>query len=315
MKKQSKMIIGIAVGVLLMAVIVIAAVLMSSSNGKRQYAKHMNSAQRYMDELQYEQAIAEYEAAIVIEPNNTEAYEALVKVYMTIGDYEAALEILNRGVARTGSEELETYQGEVLEMAQSSALIETDTDASESPENDLMSENDDLSEAEMPSEGEEQETSSDNAVSDEASQDESGAVTVLITWEGSYGDGTPIELDISLTGTMDDGSELFANDGTSGDTSQSSDGELEMTSENGTQGSYRMTLYRMDGVYQLEVADGIGYAIYNTNGLPDSFGITLIDAEGTEIPVDVEAAMYRADTGIWFCGIGIDHGMLTDYDA
>ncbi len=91
MKKQSKLLIGITAGVLLIAVIVITAVLMASGSDGRKYAKHIETAQQYMDELQYEQAIAEYRAAIEIEPNNAEAYRALAEVYVQTGDYESAI--------------------------------------------------------------------------------------------------------------------------------------------------------------------------------------------------------------------------------
>lgn len=111
MKKQSRMIIGITAGTLLIADIVIAAVLILwfSNSDTRKYANHMESAQRYMDELQYEQAIAEYKAAIEIEPNNVEAYQALAGLYVQTGDYESAIAILNQGMEQTGSEELAEY--------------------------------------------------------------------------------------------------------------------------------------------------------------------------------------------------------------
>ncbi len=115
MKKQSRMIIGITAGMLLIADIVIATVLILwfSNSNVRNYARHMESAQRYMDELQYEQAIAEYKAAIEIEPNNEEAYQALAGLYVRTGDYESAIAILNQGIEQTASEELAEYIEEV----------------------------------------------------------------------------------------------------------------------------------------------------------------------------------------------------------
>ncbi len=66
-----------------------------------------------MDELQYEQAIAEYRAAIEIEPNNAEAYLALAEVYVQTGDYESAIAVLEQGIEQTDSEELSGYIEEV----------------------------------------------------------------------------------------------------------------------------------------------------------------------------------------------------------
>lgn len=106
MKNNQKRIKGITAGVLLAAVIIVAAVLFTAGSDNSGYRKHMDMAQRYMDELQYEQAVAEYEAAIAIDPNNAEAYQALAELYIKTGDYESAEEILNRGIEQTGAEEL-----------------------------------------------------------------------------------------------------------------------------------------------------------------------------------------------------------------
>ncbi|MCM1538414.1 MAG: tetratricopeptide repeat protein [bacterium] len=111
MKKQRKIIIS--GGVILTTVIIIAVVLMVSGSAKKQYAKHMESAQRYIDELEYEQAIAEYRAAIEIGPNNVEAYRALAELYVQTGDYESAIATLNQGIEQTSSEELAICRDEV----------------------------------------------------------------------------------------------------------------------------------------------------------------------------------------------------------
>ncbi len=125
MKKQSKLTIGIIAGILLIADIVIAAVLILwfSNSNVRNYARHMESAQRYMDELQYEQAIAEYKAAIEIEPNNAEAYQALAGLYVQMGDYESAIAVLNQGIEQTGSEELSECREETDKERYNSYLV------------------------------------------------------------------------------------------------------------------------------------------------------------------------------------------------
>ncbi len=46
MKKQSKLLIGITAGVLLIAVIIIVTVLMASGSDGRKYAKHIETAQQ-----------------------------------------------------------------------------------------------------------------------------------------------------------------------------------------------------------------------------------------------------------------------------
>lgn len=113
MKKQSKILIIIVGGILLSVAIAIAAVLMVSGSDGRKYQKHMEAAQRYLDELQYEQAIAEYELAIAIEPNNESAYKKLAELYVEIEDYESAIVVLNQGIEQTDSKRLSHYLEEV----------------------------------------------------------------------------------------------------------------------------------------------------------------------------------------------------------
>ena len=93
-----------------MAVIIaIATVLLVSGSDGRKYQKHMEAAQQYLDELQYEQAIAEYELAIEIEPNNASAYKKLAELYVEIEDYESAIAVLNQGIEQTDSRRLVNY--------------------------------------------------------------------------------------------------------------------------------------------------------------------------------------------------------------
>lgn len=113
MKKLSKINLMLVGGILLAVTIVIIAVLIVSGSDSRKYQKHMEAAQQYMDELQYEQAIAEYELAIEIEPNNAKAYKKLAELYVEIEDYESAIAVLNHGIEQTDSKRLSHYLEEV----------------------------------------------------------------------------------------------------------------------------------------------------------------------------------------------------------
>lgn len=135
MKKQSKLLIIIVGGILLAATIAITAVLMVSGSDGRKYQKHMEAAQKYLDELQYEQAIAEYELAIEIEPNNIEAYQALAELYVQMEDYDSAVAVLNRGIEQTESEKIANYLEEVqrtLEEKQAQITVQ-ESEAENSP--------------------------------------------------------------------------------------------------------------------------------------------------------------------------------------
>ena len=102
-------IIGIAAAVLLVIVVTGIAVLGSPA---RRYDRQLSLGEKYLDELDYEKAIAAYKAAIEIDPKNPEAYGALAELYLATGDKEAALVILQEGYAATGSKELEALISE-----------------------------------------------------------------------------------------------------------------------------------------------------------------------------------------------------------
>lgn len=138
MKKQSKILIGIVAAVAVLAVIIALIVMTATGGNKDTYASHMELAQRYLDELQYEQAIAEYEAAIAIEPNRAEAYLALAEVYVEMKDYESAIGVLSEGIEWTGAEELAEYlekvQEEVLAAREPEETPESQTAVEEAKE-------------------------------------------------------------------------------------------------------------------------------------------------------------------------------------
>ncbi len=74
----------------------------------------LSLANRYLEELDYEQAIAYFEEAIEIDPKSDEAYLGLTEAYAARGDYESAIEALEEGIEQTGSEELKAYLEEIL---------------------------------------------------------------------------------------------------------------------------------------------------------------------------------------------------------
>lgn len=62
---------------------------------------------RYLSEGNYEEAIIAFTAAIEIEPKNADAYLGAAKAYEAMGNTDAAIEILRRGLAQTEDTSLE----------------------------------------------------------------------------------------------------------------------------------------------------------------------------------------------------------------
>lgn len=110
MKKSPELIIGTAASAMVLVLTVIAIIIASVRGRFNDYYKHIELAQHFLSESQYDKAIAEYEAAIAIEPNNAEAYPALARVYIELENYEAANKILRQSAERADAEEVTVYQ-------------------------------------------------------------------------------------------------------------------------------------------------------------------------------------------------------------
>ncbi len=106
--------LAIVLAVLIVALgVVIALILAQRGGGARSYDECMALAARYLEELDYEQAEALYLEAIQLDPSQVEAYRALAEMYVEQERLEDALDILARGIAATGSEELQQMYDEL----------------------------------------------------------------------------------------------------------------------------------------------------------------------------------------------------------
>ncbi|MCM1217670.1 MAG: tetratricopeptide repeat protein [Lachnospiraceae bacterium] len=61
---------------------------------------------RYLEEMNYEQAVIAFESAIEIDPISVDAYLGLAEAYVGKDDYESAIDALQRGYELTGDEEI-----------------------------------------------------------------------------------------------------------------------------------------------------------------------------------------------------------------
>ena len=106
--------LAIVLAVLIVALgVVIALILAQRSGGTRSYDECMALAARYLEELDYEQAEAFYLEAIQIDPSQAAAYRELAQLYIDQGREEEALDVLEQGLAQTGSEELQAIYDEL----------------------------------------------------------------------------------------------------------------------------------------------------------------------------------------------------------
>ena len=114
--KKSKMpliILLTAVLVVMVAVLVIAAlVAVQSVSPKQRLQKQLEIGDRYLSELDYEQAVVAYRTAIEIDPKNVDAYLGLADAYVGMNDHEEAVNVLNDCYDQT------EYEGIPVQLAE-----------------------------------------------------------------------------------------------------------------------------------------------------------------------------------------------------
>ena len=111
-----KKVLWIAVSSISLIILLMAAVVIAQSRKRQQeYDAHLTAGDRFLTELDYEQAIVEYTAALEIEPNQKGVRNALERAYLEYArsylaayKYDTAIDILQRGI--------EQLQSEVLQM-------------------------------------------------------------------------------------------------------------------------------------------------------------------------------------------------------
>lgn len=113
-KKKLSIVIAAAMAAIFLIAAVAAVLALNADSIKiRKYLKQGN---RYLSELDYEEAIVVFEAVIDIEPNNEQAYLGLAEAYLGLEDYEKAIETLDRGLELTNSDRLSEYRVQVQEQ-------------------------------------------------------------------------------------------------------------------------------------------------------------------------------------------------------
>ena len=109
--------------ILIVIIIAVAAgvIIFNSTDGAR-FRKQLNLGQRYLSEMNYEEAVVAFNQAIEINPRNADAYLGLADAYIGLGDEEAALAALKKGYEATGDERLKAWIDEMeAEMAERGA--------------------------------------------------------------------------------------------------------------------------------------------------------------------------------------------------
>ena len=121
-KKKKLVYISIAA-----AIIVIAAltIIFMPKSAPQTVTEMLSTAQKYLVEMEYERAIAEFNKVIELDPMNADAYLGLAEAYEKSGDINKAVETLEKGYELTGDERLQAR----LALLTSDSAEETQTSA------------------------------------------------------------------------------------------------------------------------------------------------------------------------------------------
>lgn len=100
--------------------IVCLMLLVGCKSAADRWQEQYNLGVRYLSEGNYEEAVLAFTAAIEIDPKRSDTYLSLAEIYMELGEYEKAVEILEQGIGsigENGTEELINLLGRAGRMA------------------------------------------------------------------------------------------------------------------------------------------------------------------------------------------------------
>lgn len=119
-KTGFKVFLAILVVFLLVGVGVVSFMFISKASHDRKVKDQLALAEQYLDELQYEEAIAAYMAVLDLEPASEDAADGLTDTYIkwaescaADGDYDKALEILQNADDRASSKKIKKQVSEI----------------------------------------------------------------------------------------------------------------------------------------------------------------------------------------------------------
>lgn len=137
-KKKSYSTLLFGVTIVLLIAFVLGGVIFSMNTifgrNEAKLQKQLELGEKYLSELDYEQAIIAFEAAIEIEPMSVEAYLGLASVYERQGYYEKAISVLEEGCDKTSNTRLQEKTNDIKYILNPGNEESADEDISSEPE-------------------------------------------------------------------------------------------------------------------------------------------------------------------------------------
>ncbi|MCM1044743.1 MAG: WG repeat-containing protein [Candidatus Gastranaerophilales bacterium] len=127
MTKKKKWILC-AVAIVILCLIVAGLLFIILNSAERRLSAQLELGQKYLEEMDYEQAIVAYEAAIAIDPKCIDAYLGMAEAYIGMGEYENARESLNKALELGEENERTLDIQRILEEAEQIQVTVTKTE-------------------------------------------------------------------------------------------------------------------------------------------------------------------------------------------
>lgn len=103
-KGRIPLIILLTIELIVLAVLMAGFITLGNSGKKLQ--EQLDLGTKYLDDMDYEQALVAFEAVLEIDPMNVDAYLGIVEVYIRTNEFEKALECAKEGYEVTGDKRL-----------------------------------------------------------------------------------------------------------------------------------------------------------------------------------------------------------------
>ena len=121
-KKKKILPIIIISAVVLAAVVALLIYILAIAVPKQEYKKAIEAGERYLTDLDYDNAVLAYEKAIEINPKGKEGYLGLADAYIGLTEYTKALSTLNTGYTITQDQEIWDKMHEVKKLIEESVF-------------------------------------------------------------------------------------------------------------------------------------------------------------------------------------------------
>ena len=117
MNKKKNTLLIVSLAIVILAIILIGIIIFVRSNSpERRLQEQLELGSRYLEELDYDRAIAAFEVAIEIDPRNAESYVGLVNAYAGLNNAEALVDVYSRAGENISENDINSLKESVTEI-------------------------------------------------------------------------------------------------------------------------------------------------------------------------------------------------------